>query len=54
MWSNTGPQQHSLRGMWGGGIKNVEKITPPFFGSKIINLWFSFLLLSPKSFFPTP
>ena len=22
----------------GGGVKNVEKMTPPFFGSKIMNL----------------
>ena len=25
-------------GGWGGGVKNVEKMTPPFLGSKIMNL----------------
>ena len=25
-------------GGWGVGVKNVEKMTPPFFGSKIMNL----------------
>ena len=29
-------------GGWGGGVKNVEKITPPFLGSKIRNLWVFF------------
>ena len=36
----------------GGGVKNVEKMTPPFFGLKIMNLlvffWF-FSILSQKS-----
>ena len=32
----------------GGGVKNVEKMTPPFFGSKIMNL-LVFSILSRKS-----
>ena len=33
----------------GGGVKNVEKMTPPFFGSKIMNLLVFFSILSRKS-----
>ena len=38
-----------------GGVKNVEKMTPPFFGSKIINL-LVFSDFEPKKCFrvPTP
>ena len=40
---------------WGGGSKNVEKMTPPFFGSKIMNL-LVFFDFEPKKCFrvPTP
>ena len=34
---------------WGGGVKNVEKMTPPFFGSKIMNPFGFFSILSRKS-----
>ena len=39
----------------GGGVKNVEKMTPPFFGSKIMNL-LVFFDFEPKkcSWVPTP
>ena len=39
----------------GGGVKNVEKMTPPFFGSKIMNL-LVFFDFEPKKCFrvPTP
>ena len=48
-------------GGWGGGgggrggVKNVEKMTPPFFGSKIMNL-LVFFDFEPKKCFrvPTP
>ena len=35
-------------GGWGGGVKNVEKMTPLFFGSQIMNL-LVFSILSRKS-----
>ena len=40
---------------WGGGVKNVEKMTPPFCGSKIMNL-LVFFDFEPKKCFrvPTP
>ena len=40
----------------GGGVKNVEKMTPPFFGSKIMNLLVFFFDFEPKkcSRVPTP
>ena len=42
-------------GVGGGGVKNVEKMTPPFFGSKIMNL-LVFFDFEPKKCFrvPTP
>ena len=36
---------------WGGGVKNVEKMTPLFFGSKIMNL-LVFFDFEPKKCFP--
>ena len=39
----------------GGGVKNVEKMTPPFFGSKIMNLLVFFNFEPEKCFrVPTP
>ena len=51
-------ESHFLGGGWGwvgGGVKNVEKMTPPFFGSKIMNL-LVFFDFEPKKCFrvPTP
>ena len=44
-----------MGGGGGGGVKNVEKMTPPFFGSKIMNL-LVFFDFEPKkcSRVPTP
>ena len=36
-----------------GGVKNVEKMTPPFFGSKIMNL-LVFFDFEPKKCFRVP
>ena len=41
-------------GGWGwGGVKNVEKMTPPFFGLKIMNL-LVFFDFEPKKCFRVP
>ena len=37
----------------GGGVKNVKKMTPPFFGSKIMNL-LVFFDFEPKKCFRGP
>ena len=38
-----------MGGAGGGGVKNVKKMSPPFFGSKITNLSVFFIFLSRKS-----
>ena len=34
----------------GGGVQNVKRLTPPFFGSKIMNLLVFFLFRAEKVF----
>ena len=49
-------ETHFFKVLWEGGgvgVKNVEKMTPPFFGSKIMNL-LVFFDFEPKKCFPVP